>query len=106
MPSVIANIHDDKLKRFLSNKEKSNMVVEITSYLRKKSGSIVPVQIRSIPHIDIKHDLRFISLLRTRESIVIDDTEITYSNCFVFLIDEYGRIDSTSDSCQRVLNID
>jgi hypothetical protein len=24
----------------------------------------------------------------------------------VFLIDEYGRIDSTSDSCHKVLNID
>lgn len=30
--------------------------------MKVKKGFIVPVHMKSIPHIDIKHDLRFISV--------------------------------------------
>jgi hypothetical protein len=80
-------------------------VIQIDSWMIVRRGYAVPVQIMSIPHIDIKHDFRFISQIKVLNEFDIEDTRLSYNQAFIFLTCEFGQIDSVSKECHDVLSI-
>lgn len=41
-------------------------------------GYVIPIEVKSIPYIDLKHDLRFITLVKPRKEFDIDDVKFQY----------------------------
>ena len=76
MPTLIANAHDDMIQRFLSKSSKNNHKISLNSWMKVKQGFVVPVNILTYPFVDLKHDMRFIAIIRPRKDITLDEKTI------------------------------
>eukprot|EP00347_Sterkiella_histriomuscorum_P024090 403332344 len=104
-PSIIASGHDEKITHFLQKNEKTSSKINIDSWMKVKQGYIVPIMLKSIPYIDLKHDLRFITLCKPKNDFEIEDTKYQYNQAFFFLVNSFGRVDSASQECHNLLQI-
>lgn len=95
-------MHDEMITRFLSNKNKNNHKLAVSSWLKVKEGYVVPVTVLSFPFVDIKHDLRFIALIRPRSEIMVEEVKLNLSSCYTFIVNEFGKIDCVSKECAEV----
>ena len=78
-PLIIASTHDEKILGFLQKNEKTSSKIVIESWIKVKAGFIVPVTVKTIPMMDLTHDLRFITLVKARRDFELEDTKLNYS---------------------------
>lgn len=70
MPKIVASFHDEKLINFLKSPAKVNGYISVpNAWIIVKQGYAVPIIIKATPHIDVKHDLRFIGQIKLRTDI-------------------------------------
>ena len=72
MPSIISRAHDDFILAFLTT-PRPRQSVSLKSWLKLKPGYILPVEVHAQPYLDMKHDLRFVGLLKPVKELEIEE---------------------------------
>ena len=70
-----------------------------------KAGYVIPVSILTYPYVDLKHDLRFIALVRDRKDITLEEKTIPINSVFTMIVNEFGKVDCVSKECAEIMNI-
>ncbi len=93
------------ITKYLTNHSTNNHRLEVISWLKVKKGYVVPASVLSFPFVDLKHDLRFIAIIRPRKEIHMDEKKIALNSVFTFIVSSYCRIDCVSKEVHDLLNI-